>query len=42
MGEIWGVLRTVSKDNYIILCRVGEISEKDRYILRKLQKIIVT
>lgn len=28
MGEIWGVLRTVSKDNYIILRGVGEVSEK--------------
>lgn len=42
MGESWGVLRTASKDSHTKFFRVGEVSEKDRYILRKFLKIILT
>lgn len=42
MGEIWGDLIPVSKDSHIKPSRVGEASEKDRYILRKFHKIILT
>lgn len=36
MGGVWGDPLTTPKDVHIQLSRGGEVSEKDKYLLRKL------